>query len=73
MYMVSIYKEKEIIPITDLENTSNAIYSVFRYQQDAKNKTIELRERLKNCGFTWEQCAKTIIEKVTENWDTGVK
>lgn len=58
---------------TDLENTSNAIYSVFRYQQDAKNKTIELRERLKNCGFTWEQCAKTIIEKVTENWDTGVK
>lgn len=58
---------------TDLENTSNAIYSVFRYQQDAKNKTIELRERLKNCGFTWKQCAKTIIEKVTENWDTGVK
>ena len=58
---------------TDLENTSNAIYSVFRHQQDAKNKTIELRERLKNCGFTWEQCAKTIIEKVTENWDTGVK
>ena len=58
---------------TDLENTSNAIYSVFRYQQDAKNKTIELRERLKNCGFTWKQCAKTIIENVTENWDTGVK
>ena len=58
---------------TDLENTSNAIYSVFRYQQDAKNKTIELRERLKNCGFTWKQCAKAIIEKVTENWDTGVK
>lgn len=56
--------------IADLKNTSDAIYTVFKNQQDAKNKTIELKEKLMNNGFTWKQCAKTIMEKVAENWNT---
>ncbi len=48
---------------TDLDNVSKTIYSVFKNQYDAKNKVLELREKLASEGFTWKRCASSIIEQ----------
>lgn len=48
----------------DLERATKEIEEVYCSQENAKKKTIKLREELIKAGFTWENCAKTIIEKL---------
>ena len=48
----------------DLESATKEIEEVYCSQGNAKKKTIKLREELIKAGYTWENCAKTILEKL---------
>ncbi|MCR4754318.1 MAG: glycosyltransferase [Lachnospiraceae bacterium] len=48
----------------DLERATEEIKEVYHDQKNAKIKAIKLREELIKEGYTWENCAKTILEKL---------
>lgn len=48
----------------DLERATKEIEEVYYDQENAKKKTIKLRNELINEGYTWENCARTILEKL---------
>ena len=56
----------------DLKNVSKAMYHVFINQRDVKSRAIELRKKLLEAGFTWTQCAETILSNITFNDSNGV-
>ena len=51
----------------DLENVSKTIYKVYKNQRDAKKKAIELKRQLEENGFTWKNCADSIINFFADN------
>ena len=51
----------------DLENVSKTIYKVYKNQRDAKKKAIELKRQLEKNGFTWKNCADSIINFFADN------
>lgn len=56
----------------DLKNVSKAMYHIFINQRDVKSRAIELRKKLLEAGFTWPQCAETILSNITFNDSNGV-
>lgn len=48
----------------DLDNVSLAIYRIYRAQKDYKSKALELRDKLMEAGFTWSECAATMVENI---------
>lgn len=48
----------------DLKNVTAKIQEVFYDRENAKKKALKLREELIKNGFTWENCANTILEKL---------
>lgn len=48
----------------DLENVTAKIREVFDNKKTAKRKALRLREELIKSGFTWENCAGNILNKL---------
>lgn len=61
------YTEYPFYSDKDLKNVKEIMYEVFLNQKEAKSRAIELREKLLDAGFTWIQCAETILQNITEN------
>lgn len=50
----------------DLNSAVNAIKMYYESKASWKRSTLDLRQKLKNMNISWENCAKTIIDRIEE-------